>query len=99
LNALPEALVRSRASLCVINASVLMFIGQLEAAEARLNDAEQCVQADTPVNQAQAILGQVALHRAIIARFYGNLARSIAFSRPALNCCRKRRLASAQWPN
>ena len=44
LNALPEALVRSRASLCIVHAQTLMFTGQLEAAEARLNDAERCIQ-------------------------------------------------------
>ncbi len=84
LNALPEALLRSRASLCIVYAQALMFTGHLEAAEARLNEAEQCVQTDTPAHQAQAILGQVALIRAIITRFYGNLAHSIAFSHQAL---------------
>jgi LuxR family transcriptional regulator, maltose regulon positive regulatory protein len=84
LNALPNALVRSRASLCIVHAQTLMFTGHLEAAEARLNDAEQCIQTDTSANQAQAILGQVALIRAIIMRFYGNLAHSITLSRLAL---------------
>jgi LuxR family maltose regulon positive regulatory protein len=84
LNALPEALVRSRASLCIVHAQALMFTGHLEAANVRLNEAEQCIQPETPANQSQAILGQVALIRAIIMRFYGNLAHSIALSHQAL---------------
>jgi LuxR family maltose regulon positive regulatory protein len=84
LNALPEALVRSRTSLCIVHAQALMFTGHLEAAETRLTDAEQCVQTDTPAHQVQAVLGQMALVRAIITRFYGNLAHSIALSQQAL---------------
>jgi LuxR family transcriptional regulator, maltose regulon positive regulatory protein len=84
LNALPEALVRSRASLCLVHAQTLMFAGRLEAANARLDDAEQCIQTETPANQVQRIRGQVALFRAIMARFYGNLAHSVVLSHQAL---------------
>ena len=44
LNALPEALVRTRPRLCVYHALLLIFTNQLEAAEARLQQAERGVQ-------------------------------------------------------
>src|SRR5437588_11017262 len=60
LDTLPDALVRSRPMLCTIHALVLMLSHQLEAAEARLQNAELSVQPDTPEEQVRLIMGWVA---------------------------------------
>jgi len=44
MEALPEALIRTRPFLCVYHASLLTFTNQLEEAEARLQEAEQGAQ-------------------------------------------------------
>ncbi len=84
LNALPDALVRSRARLSLYSALMLMFTNQLEAAEVRLHDAEACAQSDMPADQARIIQGWVAGVRANLALFSGDLARCVAFSRQTL---------------
>jgi LuxR family maltose regulon positive regulatory protein len=84
LDKLPDALVRSRPALCVVHAAALMFAGQPEAAEARLDDAERDVQPDTPADRA-LILGQAATVRGNLTRISGDLARCVALSRRALD--------------
>jgi LuxR family maltose regulon positive regulatory protein len=84
LNALPDELVRARTRLCITHAAALTFTYQLEAAEARLLDAEQSVQAHPPGEQDQAILGQIAVMRAALARIPGDIARCVAFADQAL---------------
>ena len=84
LNTLPDALVRARGQLCIIHALVLMLLHQLEASEARLRDAERCVQTDMPAERVRAILGWVAGIRGALAIFSGDLAQSVAYSRQAL---------------
>ena len=73
MNALPEALVRTRPFLCAYHASLLTFTNQLEAAEARLQEAERGVQEEMPAEQAQIILGYVltirAGHRPVLWRY------------------------------
>lgn len=85
LDTLSDAVVRSRPALCVVHAAALMFAGQPEAAEARLDDAERDVQPGTPADQALIILGQAAVVRGNLARISGDLARCVAFSRRALD--------------
>jgi LuxR family transcriptional regulator, maltose regulon positive regulatory protein len=85
LDKLPDALVRSRPALCVVHAAALMFAGQPEAAEARLDDAERDVQRDAPADRALIILGQAATVRGNLTRISGDLARCVAFSRRALD--------------
>ena len=64
LNALPDALVRARPALCIAHAVLLMlFTRQEEAAEARLQEAERLVQADTAAEQARTIRGWAAVIR------------------------------------
>src|SRR5215208_7666911 len=75
LDKLSDAVVRWRPTLCIVHAAALMFAGQPEAAETRLDDAERDVQADAPADQI-LILGQAASIR-------GNLAASLATSRAA----------------
>src|SRR5215203_4684705 len=84
LDKLSDAVVRSRPALCIVHAAALMFAGQPEAAETRLDDAEQDVQADAPADQI-LILGQAASIRGNLARISGDLARCVAFSRQALD--------------
>jgi LuxR family maltose regulon positive regulatory protein len=62
-----------------------MYSNQLEAAEARVQDAERCVQADTPADQTRLIRGQAAVTRASIARFTGDLARCVTDAQQALD--------------
>jgi LuxR family transcriptional regulator, maltose regulon positive regulatory protein len=85
LNRLPEALVRTRPLLCIVHAVALMYSNQLEAAEARVQDAERCVQADTPADQTRVIRGQAAVTRASIARFSGDLAPCVTRAQQALD--------------
>ena len=85
LNALPEEVVRTHARLCLYHALMLMFTNQMESVEVRLHEAEQCVQADMPADQARVILGWVAGIRANLALFSGDHARCVALSRQTLD--------------
>ena len=84
LNMLPDQLVRTRPLLCIQQADMLIHIRQLEAAEARLQDAECCLQADMPEDQRQTILGLVAAVRAILVRYSGDFERCVALAYQAL---------------
>ena len=84
LNALPDGLIATRPLLCLVHASALRFTNQSAAAEARLKDAERCIQDDTPPAQADFIKGRVASIRANIARYTGDLAGCVAFAEQAL---------------
>ena len=85
LNALPEAVVRTHARLCLYHALMLMFTNQMEAVEVRLHDAEACVQADLPAEQVRVILGWVAGIRANLALFSGDYARCVALALQTLD--------------
>jgi LuxR family maltose regulon positive regulatory protein len=84
LNALPDSLISTRPLLCLVHASGLRFTNQSEAAEARLKDAERCIQDDTPPEQADFIKGRVASIRANIARYTGDLTACVSFAKQAL---------------
>jgi LuxR family maltose regulon positive regulatory protein len=85
LNALPDALVRSRPLLCISHADVLLLTNHLEAAEVRLREVEAYVQTSTSTDQVRSLQGQVAAIRAIIARYYsGNLSRCVSLAQQAL---------------
>ncbi len=84
LNALPEALVRTRPFLCVCHAVLLVLTNQLEAAEARLQEAERRIQEELPAQQAQIIMGYVLTTRAGIASFSGNTTLTVSLARQAL---------------
>ena len=58
---------------------------QLEAAEARLEEAERCLQADMPLDQRPTILGLVAAVRAILVRYPGDFERCVALAYQALS--------------
>jgi ATP/maltotriose-dependent transcriptional regulator MalT len=83
LNALPETLLRAHPFLCVYYARLLMYDNQLEAAEARLQEAEKSVQ-KMPAEQAQTILGWVLHIRGVIALFSDDMPQAISLARQAL---------------
>jgi LuxR family transcriptional regulator, maltose regulon positive regulatory protein len=86
LNALPEALMKSRPALCIAHAVLLMlFTRQAEAAEARLQEAERLIQADTPAEQACMIRGWAAVIRGNMVRYTGDLVRTVALAHEAMD--------------
>src|ERR687885_2618592 len=85
LEMLPDVLVRVRSRLGLIYALALGDTFQAEAAETRLQDVERAVHAETPPDQVGAILGEVALTRAMLARSLGHLAHCVALSQRALD--------------
>ena len=84
LNALPQALVRTRPFLGVFYARLLMATNQLEAAEELLQETERGVQEEMPAEQAQIIQGWVLATRAGIAAFSGDLPHAIPLAHQAL---------------
>jgi LuxR family maltose regulon positive regulatory protein len=85
LDVLPDALVRTRPTLCIVHAAALMFGNRPEAAEDRLDDAERSVEPNDSHDQARVIMGRVATVRGNLARISGDLARCVALSRRALD--------------
>ncbi|MGZ3626096.1 MAG: LuxR C-terminal-related transcriptional regulator [Ktedonobacteraceae bacterium] len=77
---LPEDRVRTRPTLCIYHAVALMFTNQFEASEARLQDAERCLESENPSDKTLVLVGQIATVRANLARFAGNLARCVELS-------------------
>jgi LuxR family maltose regulon positive regulatory protein len=85
MNALPDALIRTRPFLCVYHAVLLMYTNQLRAAEARLQEAERGVQKEIPAEQAQIIRGYVLTIRGTIARYVGDILQAVSLARRALD--------------
>ncbi len=85
LNTLPGPPAHTHKILTITHAGMMMLTNQFEAAEYRLQDAERSIQADTPAEQAQLILGWVALIRGDLARYTGDFARTAALARQALD--------------
>jgi LuxR family maltose regulon positive regulatory protein len=84
LNALSDSQIRARPMLCIIHALALLFTNQSAAAEARVQDAERCIQPDTPTDQVHLIQGRAAAIRANIARYTGDLAGCVAYGQQVL---------------
>ena len=85
MNALPEALVRTRPLLFVQQASYLMFTNQLEAAEARLQEAERGIREEMPAEQARTIRGTVLTIRAGMDCNTGDTMHGVTLARQALD--------------
>ena len=85
LNTLPAAPAHTHKILGITHAGMMMLTNQFEAAESRLQDAERSIQADTPAEQAQFLLGWIALIRGDLARYSGDFARTAALARQALD--------------
>jgi LuxR family transcriptional regulator, maltose regulon positive regulatory protein len=84
LNMLPDQLVRRRPLLNIYQADMLIHTRQLEAAEARLQDAERSLKADMPGNERRTIPGLVAALRAILVRYTGDFEQCVALAHQAL---------------
>jgi LuxR family maltose regulon positive regulatory protein len=68
----------------VYQASLLALTNQLEAAEARVQEAKRGVQADMPSEQAQIIQGWVLAVRGDIALYSGDILQAVALAEQAL---------------
>jgi LuxR family maltose regulon positive regulatory protein len=94
VSALPAALVRSRARLCLAQAVFAHVGGRLEAVEPLLADAESALAAsgeelyEPSAGRALSVLanvpGAIAVLRAGLARQRGDAARAVAYGRQAL---------------
>lgn len=84
LSTLSDSLIRSRPMLCIIHALALLFTNQLIAAEDRIQDAERCIQPDTPIDQIHLIQGRAAAIRANIARYIGDIASCVNYGQTVL---------------
>jgi LuxR family transcriptional regulator, maltose regulon positive regulatory protein len=83
-NTLPVAFIHTHPSLCVLHAQMLMHTDRLDAAESRLQEAEQALLPDTPDELARSIRGRVLTTRANISFYQGNLPRSVVIGQQAL---------------
>jgi LuxR family maltose regulon positive regulatory protein len=86
LNALPELQLRGRPVLGLIQAMTLLLSNQLAAAEACLQAAERSISTDMPEDQAGRLYGHIAVVRATILRYQGDLVGYLAQMRQAINC-------------
>jgi LuxR family transcriptional regulator, maltose regulon positive regulatory protein len=84
LNALPAAVMQRRPHLCIVHAAGLLMTKQLDAAEARLDDAECSLPLDMPDDVARVVRGRVALVRGIIRFLTGDLPQVISLMQQAL---------------
>jgi LuxR family maltose regulon positive regulatory protein len=84
LSRLPATTFDARPGLCVLHAQMLMHTNQLDAAEARLQVAEQGVLPDTPEEIARTVHGRVLTTRANIRFYRGDLPQSVALGQHAL---------------
>jgi LuxR family maltose regulon positive regulatory protein len=85
LNALPKEVMHQHPILSIYHAYLLLYLGQLEAAETRLQEAEAALQLQAPTDETQTHQGQIVTLRANIALYYGNIERCVELSRRALN--------------
>jgi len=84
IDSLPEALVDERPMLHTLRALALALSNRPEAAEASLQTAERCVRSEPQSEEARSVLGRVAVIRAAIARFCGDVGRAVSLSHQAL---------------
>ncbi|MBX0328006.1 LuxR C-terminal-related transcriptional regulator, partial [Oscillochloris sp. ZM17-4] len=89
----PDAIIRARPVLSTEYAWALMDLGDMEACDARLRDAERCLEltaADSaPPEPADAMLpnlpGMIAFARAYIAQSHGDTAAAARYAQLAIN--------------
>jgi LuxR family maltose regulon positive regulatory protein len=84
LDQLPAGLVRDRPVLSTIRALGYVFSNRPDEAEANLQDAERCLEGELTADETRAVLGRVAVIRAAICRFSGDIERSVSHGRRAL---------------
>ena len=87
INALPDELVKEQCYLCVLHAWTLLLIGQLEAGESRLIDAENALElqkcGDDP--DTDIVAGLVHSLRAYQSFMIGELDKTISYAGQALD--------------
>jgi LuxR family maltose regulon positive regulatory protein len=84
IDEIPEAEVRERPVLCTIHAIALAYSSRLDAAEARVQEAERYLRDKPTTDETRAILGRIAVIRSTMARYPGDLERCVAMARRAL---------------
>ncbi|MDX2139146.1 MAG: LuxR C-terminal-related transcriptional regulator [Chloroflexota bacterium] len=91
VKALPDALMRQRPVLSVVCAWALMDAGEYEAAEARLRDAEQLLDAPPDqrmiidAEQFRSLPASIANARAYLAQALNDIPSTVAYTRLALD--------------
>ncbi len=75
LNTLPDALVHSQPRLCVYHALAMVILGQLDAVEPHLQDAEKGIPPDDTSASTAEVRGEIAGLRAMLAAYRGDVAR------------------------
>jgi LuxR family maltose regulon positive regulatory protein len=83
LEALPDGLIRSRPRLDIFHAWILNILGQVEAAEARLRDAEHALAHQAPREDDATLRGMLAATQSILVIMSGDAARAEALAREA----------------
>jgi LuxR family maltose regulon positive regulatory protein len=86
INTLPEKLMRGQPYLCVLHAWALQLAGHLDAAEARLNDAQNALDERDGRDDEDAgvVLGLVHSHYSYLTFMRGAHRQTIAYARQAL---------------
>jgi LuxR family transcriptional regulator, maltose regulon positive regulatory protein len=84
IDGLPDTLVAERPMLHTLRALALALSNRPDAAEASLQAAERCLLSEPHAAEAGAVLGRVAIIRAAIARFSGDVGRAVSLSHRAL---------------
>ncbi len=83
---LPEEVIRVRPVLCTLLGRAFANVGEPEASELRLQDAERCLDGSDVANEAQLkpLPAMIALARAYNAQVQGNLATTMKYAELAL---------------
>jgi len=83
---LPEEVIRVRPVLCTLLGRAFANMGEPEASELRLQDAERCLDGLELANEAQLkpLPAMIALTRAYNAQVQGNLATTVKYAEQAL---------------
>jgi LuxR family maltose regulon positive regulatory protein len=86
VDTLPEELVREQPYLCVLHAWALQLAGHLDAAEARLNEAQSALDRRDGQDDEDAgvVLGLIRSHSAYLSFMRGEFPQTIAYARRAL---------------
>jgi LuxR family transcriptional regulator, maltose regulon positive regulatory protein len=84
LDQLPAKLARERPVLSTIRALGYVFSNHPDEAEGSLTDAERCLEDEPTTDEARAVLGRLAVIRAAICRFSGDIERSVSLGHRAL---------------
>ena len=93
LTALPEHVIGRSPALCVLSAGLLLVAGDLDAVQARLDDAERALaaqppdaaQQDTRSEERRTLPSTIAVYRASLAQAHGDVAGTARHAQHALD--------------